>query len=37
MNKKVRKKFHKKETLVERAERKLSRKGWRVVKRKGRL
>lgn len=33
----VRDKKHRKETLVERAERKLSRKGWRVIKRKGRL
>lgn len=33
----VRNKKHRKETLVERAERKLSRKGWRVIKKKGRL
>ena len=35
MGKKVRK--HHKETLVERAERKLSRKGWRVIRKEGRL
>ncbi len=29
------KKNHHHETLVERAERKLSRKGWRVIKREG--
>lgn len=31
------KKFHRHETLLERAERKLSRKGWRVVKKEKRL
>lgn len=31
----MKKRFHHKETILERAERKLTRKGWRVVKRKG--
>lgn len=37
MGKKREKKHHHHETLLERAERKLTRKGWRVVKKEKRL
>lgn len=37
MGKRREKRPHHHETLIERAERKLTRKGWRVIKKKGRL
>lgn len=37
MGKRREKRAHHHETLLERAERKLSRKGWRVVKKEKRL